>query len=683
MKLDNTELTALEGAVRGQIAAASGSINSDVSQDRSDLMDRYFGEPYGDEVEGRSAVVMSDVADTIEWIKPELLEIFTAGDKAAELVPVDGEDVKQAAVESAALNHMFYQQNNGFLVLYEWITDGLLQKNGYVRSDWDDHRVIEIDEYRDISLDALTAALEEVEAAGGKYEVLEQELGIQQMQVETPEGPQSQEIEYVKRVKVRVERTSTKYTIETSAPEDMEVAARWSKSSLEGVPFAAARADRPVSWLIEKGFDRDQAEALNDRSDNDTEEEISRFTSDGATEDDDEAEADTSTREVVVREAYIRYDINDDGRSELLKVWIGGEHGKILKWASGEYAIEEVDSIPFSGWSPIIVPHRHVGRSVAELVDDLQRIRTVLARQMLDNIYQSNNARKVVYEDAIGEHTISDLLDNVTGGIIRAEGAPGGIQFEVPPNLVQPSLAALQFIDDVRENRTGVTKYNQGLDSDSLNKTSSGITKILSQSQKKVLLIARIFAETGMKDLFRRMHRDLRRGPSTKLMIKMGGEFLEVDPTEWRDRDDMTINVGLGTGDVDAQLQRLMMLRQAQSEDAQYGLVGVEERAKLNKKLEELMGFKGGGFFKDADQVEPPQEQQDPTMMMLQAQMQVEEQKHQLAQAELMLKSQMAKAEDDRKRDETNVKAAVDMAKIESGEEVKVLDTVMALNQPG
>ena len=415
MNLQETELQELEGAVRGQISGASSSVNSDISKDRAHLMDRYLGEKLGNEAENRSGVVMSDVADTIEWIKPELMEIFTASDKAAEMTPKGADDVQQAAVESAGLNHMFYQQNNGFVLLYEWLTDGLLQKNGYVRSDWDEQRVVEIDEYADLSVEWLAAKLKEIEdEEGANVEILEQDMDVEMIEVATPDGQMiEQPVEYIKSLKMRVERTSKQYTIEAVAPEDMEVAPRWHKATLQGVPFCAHKASRPVSWLVEKGFDRKQAETLNDRSENGTSEEISRFNSEGASENDDETEADVSTRDVTVREAYIRYDINDDGRSELLRVWIGGEHGKILKWESGEPAVEEVDSIPFSSWSPIIIPHRHVGRSAAELVDDLQEIRTVLTRQMLDNIYQSNNAQKIVYEDAIGEHTISDILNNV------------------------------------------------------------------------------------------------------------------------------------------------------------------------------------------------------------------------------------------------------------------------------
>lgn len=689
----------VEAALRTQIAEAKTSDNTDISHDRANLFDRYMGEPYGDEVDGRSSVVMSDVADTIEWIKPELLDIFTTGDKAAAFAPVSAEDVLAAEQETLAVNHVFYQQNNGFLVFYEWFTDALLQKNGYVRSDWDTRETVEISEYADLSAEELSEITSEIEAADGSFEILEQEteeapnpalaeaaaagVEIEQAAQLLAAAGQPLTLLRIKNIRIKSRRPANRYVIETVSPEDMEVSPRWRSISLTDAPYCAHRAERPVSWFVEMGFDRKQAEKLQDANDDDTEEEVTRFNVAGSTEHGYGDDADKSTREVVVRESYMRFDIDGDGRSELLKIWSGGEQGEILQWSDGRPAIEEVDAAPFSALTPIIVPHRHVGRSVAELVDDLQKIRTVLTRQMLDNVSMSNNAERVVYEDAIGEHTISDLLSTRVGKIIRADGPPGSIQYEVPPNLVPTSLQALEFIDGVRENRTGVTRYNQGLDADSLNKTASGITKILSASQKKILLIARIFAETGVKDLFRRIHRDLRRGPSKEMIVRMQGDYVPVDPREWAERDDVTISVGLGTGDKDAQLARLMALRQAQTEDAQFGLVGIEERERLNSKMVEVMGFKGAGFFKAAKQVEQAPAQPDPTQQMLEMQMAVEQQKAQLEMAKLRMDYQKALMEDDRKRDETNIRALTDIERARAqGDTAADVEIIRAMNQP-
>lgn len=683
------DLDKLQAAIRSQLAQARKSYNSDIANERGELFDAYMGEPYGDEVKGRSSVVMSDVMDTIEWIKPELLEIFTTGDKAVEFSPVGDEDVELAEQETAAVNHVFYRQNNGFLVFYEWFTDALLQKNGYVRSAWDERERVEIMELEDPEPDALAELQAEVEANGGDFDVMDRDVEtVEEMQDFGDGVMMPVEREVVKSIRVRITHRDKRYVIETIAPEEMEISPRWKSVDLAGCPYAAHRAERPVSWLVEMGFDREQAKTISEANQDDDEEELKRFNQRGSTEFGHGEEADKSTREVIVREAYVRYDMDGDDKSELLRVWLGGSEGEILRWADGEEAVEEVDDFPFSSLTPIIVPHRHVGVSVAELVDDLQKIRTVLTRQMLDNVYLSNNATKVVYEDAIGEHTISDLISPQVGKIVRAAGAPGGVQYEVPPNLVPASLQALAFIDEVRENRSGVTKYNQGLDANSLNKTSSGITKILSQSQKKILLIARIFAETGVKDLFRRIHRDLRNGPSREMIVNMRGKYVPVDPSEWRERDDVTISVGLGTGDKDAQIQRLMALRQMQAEDAAYGLVGLEERARLNEKLVELVGFKGVGLFKSAEQAQEAAaqtpEQPDPTQQMLQMQMAIEQQKAQLEMAKLQLEATKAQMEDDRKRDETNVKAQVEIAKMQENADAALnMELIKRENRPG
>ena len=689
--MNERERLKLQSALRTQIADAGGRANTDIEKDRAHLFDRYMGKPYGDEQDGRSKVVMSDVADTIEWIKPELLDFFTKGDNAAELAPVDADDVQQAEIETRALNHVFYQQNDGFLIMAEWFTDALLMKNGYVRSDWDSRDVVKIDEYRDITQDELARIEAEAEESGAKLEiVLRGEDKIIEAAVMTPAGPMPVAVEGWDYIKTRTVAKNDRYLIETIPPDEMEVSPRWKSIFLREAPYCAHRGTRTVSWCVEKGFNRAQVEKIHEANDDDNETEISRWSQRGAFESTAPEEADKSAREIEVREAYMRFDINDDGKSELLRIWAAGsgDNIEILQWENGDYAVDEVEEPPFSPLTPIIVPHRHVGRSVAELVDDLQKIRTVLTRQMLDNVYQGNNARKVVY-GLPGKHTISDLLNNRPGSVIRAPNMdPGSIQFEVPPNLVPSSLQALGFMDEVRENRTGVTKYNQGMDANSLNKTATGIQQILSASQKKILLIARIFAETGVKDLFRRIHKDLRNGPSNAIMLNFGDGFIETDPREWRERDDVTVNVGLGTGDKDTQLGRVMMLRQAQVEDARFGLVGIEERARLNEELVNLSGFKGKAFFKSPDQIQSDQQNQGPEepsieqqILMLEAQnaqadRQIEILKLQFKREEMLMK-------DDRERDKVSIENMTKIATAELDGDAKFdAELIRAENQP-
>jgi len=270
------------------------------------------------------------------------------------------------------------------------------------------------------------------------------------------------------------------------------------------------------------------------------------------------------------------------------------------------------------------VPHKHYGLSMAELVADLQRIRTVLTRQMLDNIVYGNNEDTVVDSDRADDETYQDLAITQPGRTIRAPGGMATVGRLPIQQMAQQSLQAIEYVDTVRENRTGVTRYNQGMDADSLNKTASGVQQIMSAAQRKVLLIARIFAETGVRRLFLGVHRDLRRGPLKRIAMRLRNEWVEVDPRTWRHRADMTVNVGLGTGAKDQQMAYLGQILAQQKEGLSAGLVGYEHLHHTLTKMVELAGFKDSvKFFPDPQELEERQQQQgdepDPMSIMAEA----------------------------------------------------------------
>ena len=151
----------------------------------------------------------------------------------------------------------------------------------------------------------------------------------------------------------------------------------------------------------------------------------------------------------------------------------------------------------------------------------------------------------------------------------------------------------------LRENRTGVTKYNQGLDANSLNKTATGIKNIMNASQKKILLIARIFAETGVKSLMRRIHRDLRKGPIKTITARLRNEWVDVNPRVWKDRADMSVSVGLGTGNKDNMLQRLNMILERQIQGMEVGLSDPQKILHTLHKMVDLSDLKAPELFFD------------------------------------------------------------------------------------
>jgi hypothetical protein len=650
-KMKNSEL---ESLLASQQNNAVGALNGTIGQHRSSLMDRYNGEPYGDEVADRSKIVMTDIRDTLESIKPELLDIFYGGDKVVEFSPRGDEDVDAAEQETDVCNYVFNQKNNGFMVLYTWFTDALLLKNGYVKRYWDDREVTEIEEYDDLDPQEAVSIITDLEQVDGEVEIVERWGGPNEFGEMEPMG-----------FKVKIVRELKEYKVEPVPPEEVYVSPQWNKLSFKDCPFLAHRSSRTVSDLIGMGFDRKQVEALPEVDDKlDSEEAETRFSGENFDENNLTSSTDISMRTVRVYENYILVDRDGDGIAELLQIFTGGDNGTILK-RNGKLAIEEVRSTPFNTACPLPIPHKHYGFSIAELVEDLQRLRTVLVRQMVDNIVGTNDPDIVVDEDQMTDATHEDLAITQAGRVLRIPGGVASLNYLPVPNSASQSLQGIQYVDSLREERTGVTKHAQGLNADSLKPLAEGtVDQLMTASQKKILMIARIFAETAVAPMFLDMHADLRAGPLKSIGIKLNNEWVEVNPRTWKDRADMTVNVGLGTGDRDVQFQRLSIILMQQKEALAQGMPGVgpEQIHHTLSKMIELSGFKDvEAFFPDPANIppappEPPQP--DPAMMLAQVEMQKATMQRDTKMAELEIKKMDAETKrldllmkDDRERD--------------------------------
>ena len=669
--MKNDELKALLHQYQN---TAVGAFNGEIGQTRTELMDRYNAEVYGDEVKDRSQFVATDVRDTVESILPELMDIFFGGDKVVQFNPVGAEDVEAAEQETDVCNHVS-QMNDGFMTFYSWFKDALIEKNGYVKRYWDERTVEEIEEYDDLTVDEKLQILSNINADEIEFleqwdnadELLEESFG------ELPEGFVLDEAtaaqiqaspDFRCGFKLKTTDELKEYKVEPTPPEEIRVFPRWHKLDFEGCPFVAHRRRLRVTDLIEMGFQRKQVEALpqNDQR-YDTEEANSRFSSELLTETDLAAVSDVSMREVMVYENYVRADYDGDGRAELLQVYTAGETGEILKYRGGKLAIEPVDGTPFNVLCPVPAPHKHYGVSVAEMVTDLQRLKSVLVRQLVDNLLISNNPDVVVDENAASDDTYEDLMQTQPGRIIRVPGGMAAVGALTAPSTAQASLAGIEYVDTVREARTGVTRYNQGMDADSLNKTATGVRQIMSAAQKKILLIARIFAETGVKRLFLDMHRDLRKGPMRELALQLRNEWVSVNPRTWKTRTDMKVSVGLGTGNKEQQIQYLMAILQQQKEGMAAGMVTKENIHHTMTKIVELAGFKDpASFFPEPSELPEPQPQPDPAMALAEIEMQKNQLQAQMKANELQIKQLDILMKDDRERDLAAAKIEADEA---------------------
>jgi hypothetical protein len=635
----------LKSTIGRLIQDANAQDSTDI---RSDLFDQYMAEPYGDETKGQSSFVSSDVADVVEGLLPDIMDVFTSSENLVEFTPVGAEDEDAAKQETDAVSHMFWQKTDGFTLLYTWIKEALIQQNSYVKRGWVEKERVTIEEYEDLTEDELMQIFSQID---GDYEILESSETVEGEPQVDPNTGEEIPPPVMTNVKFRCTKTDKEYAIDCIPQDEFFLTPRWNKLSLTGVPCCGHRRSMERGELRSMGFSEESIEAAGSE-DLDSFAKQNRWDTETVFED-TANEGDDSTKKCTIYEAYIRADLNDDGKAELLKVWSGGDGSQIMTWENGEDAIEEVSHVPFSAITPYLVPHRHVGRCPAELVTDIQRVNTVLTRHTLDNLYKTNYARPAFDENMASSDTYNDLANPAHGAPIRTGGAI--IDWHRPPSVIDTTLPIMQRMDQLKENRTGATRYNQGLDPESLNKTAAGQRMTMNAGQKKTMLIARTLAETGLRDLFLGIHRDLRSGPMKEIVMKLRGEWTPINPRTWKDRSDMNIAVGMGSGNRDQKRAAIGMFGEIQRELIQNGSRMVDEQKiySATAKMAETYGIKSiEPYFHDPRTLPPmppaPPPPPDPMMIAAQSQadkvqadMQIDMMNAQLKQQEMQGKQQL------------------------------------------
>jgi len=570
--------------------------------EREKAQREYFRMPYGNEEDGWSSIVTSDVQDTVEWILPQLLDIFAATDSIVSFEPTSQEDVKGAEQATDTCNYIFNKKNDGFLILYTAIKDALLVKNGAVHWRKETKRRKVKTPLRGVSEMQLTMALEQ----GG--EILNAEP-VGQVQ-----DPMTGEVLAIYNATLEREEANQEIKVEAFPPEDLLVKRDWTKPLLHDCPYVARIMRVTLSDLIEMGYSDVTAEDLSGSDapseSADAEFRTSRLSQNGDAYEDDTMVSveDDSLTEGYLRIEYVLVDYDGDGIAERRCVY--RLKNRILK-------NEEESHVPIATASPILVAHRWDGMSIAETVSDIQQLKTEMTRQMLNSLYLANTPRTKVLTNAQGSPlaNIDDLLDARPGGILRTQSMDG-IQEYVTPFVGGQTLPILEYVDAMRENRTGVTRYSQGLGADGLEKTNGESARLMNASQMRIKLIARIMAECLVKPIFQGILKLLTEGEMQKIAFRLRNDFIEYDPQEWRDSYDMTINVGLGTGDKDMQLRHLSAIFQSQMALAQspFGpaLIDPTKIYNTQAKLAENAGFKNVGDFWRDPVKEPPPPQQPP-----------------------------------------------------------------------
>lgn len=573
MPMNDSDLLALLGAEE----ADADTYQTDVGKQREKAMQYYRMEPYGDEVEERSSVVTSEVMDTIEWAKPALLKMFSTSKDASKFVPMTPAGVSAADQASKWVNHVFWTQNQGFLILHDWITDGLMQKVGIVKAWAEDCKTNREETYEGVTADDLSLMLEGLGVEGDDYEVI--------AKADRDDGTYD--------VTVRIFETESQIKVDGVPPEQFRITRATRR--LKDARYVAHKRPMTRSELVEMGIDRDKVMSLpaNERDAGTDREESSRFSDeqyDGGRSD----IVNEMMAEVEVTEAYVRVDYDGDGIAERRRVLSAG--GRILM-------NDRHDTLPFAAWSPILIPHKVIGMSLADLAMPIQRIKSALWRQILDNAYQANNSRKAFNQNTVNA---DDLLTNRVGGGVRVDGEPAGqiVPIETPI-ILGDSLGLVEAADDMREFRTGVTRTQQGDQANALHDTSTGLSRIMDAQNERLLCYARIFAETGWSDLQWIILELTQKHQSDAREIMVNGEPMVIDPRTWSHKLTLELNVGLGSADLDKSIEQLSAILGLQKEAMEAGGATYENIYNTLTDLLALTGRKDvSRYFVPPDMVE-------------------------------------------------------------------------------
>lgn len=613
----------LQAILDNEIDNAIGYINTETVEERRNALMAYNREPYGNEVEGRSTIVTGEVAEAIDGALPQLIRIFTQSDDVVRFEPKAPGDEEAAKQATEYCNWVLMNDNPGFEVFHTWFKDALLQKNGVIKVWWNDETSVDKEKYENLTEDELTLLL-----ADGQMEVVSQEqVQIGEMPSMMPDpatGMPVQTMQPIFAYNVKVKKINKKGSVkvENVPPEEFLISKKARR--VADAPFVAHRKLTTRSELIAMGFKKDDIDLLPAYDDlTFTPERVARFPNG---EQPDDPSLDTSMDEIETFECYIRTDYDGDGIAELRHVFYAGS--TILE-------NEEADFIPFCSVCPIPMPHKFFGHSLADRVGDIQKIKTTITRQMLDNLYLSNNARMAVVD---GQVNLDDMLTVTPGGIVRVKN-PQAITPLTVPLVANQAFPMLGYMDEVQQKRTGVTQASQGLDPNILqNTTATAVAMVQNAGAAKVELIARIFAESGVKDLFRAILHLVCKYQDKERIVRMRGKFVPIDPREWNNEYDVSINVGLGTGNREQQMAMTAAVLQKQEQIlAQMGMVNPlvspsQYRNTLGRFIESA-GFKDTNeFFREItpemeqQMMQPQPPQPDPAMaaIMQQAQAQIE-----------------------------------------------------------
>lgn len=691
---DGEDLT-LQSVLKAEFDDAADYVDTVVAPIRTAAQQYYQGAPFGDEEPGRSQIVLRVTADTVDSIMPSLMRVFVGGEDVVYFEPTTAEDIAAAEQATDYINWQLEADgNNRFILFYSWMKDALLKKVGFVTWEWCEAESVTEQSYTDLSPgQAKILQLEE------DVKVLSQKVKVKadpevEEFLQDPGLSPSQQLEIAAHLEVsvdmRIKRTRKRGFLKFSpVPPEEIVISRHAKDE-DNATLVARRRYVKASDLIAMGISEDEVEQARGGRQGTfgtNQEALIRqlnpeFNTSGG--------ADDSQHDVFLLEGWLRVDMDDDGVAELHFIRAIGDGMLIVH--------DEIEpGVRLACLSPIIEPHTLWGTSMADKTMDLQNISSHVMRGTLDSLASSIFPTLGVVEGAV---ELEDALNTEMGRVIRMK-APGMVQPFSEPFIGPQALQVLDYLDKIKAKRTGQSDASQGLDPDVLQSTTrAAVNATISGAEEAKELIARTFAETGVKKLFKGALQTITRHQDKPRVIRLRGKFVEMDPRDWDGDMDAKANVGLGRGD---DLQKMGFLGQIKATQEailmQMGpgnpIVGLDQYYNTLAEMCRIAGYKDAGrFFRQIDsdaaqalaqQAGQQQGASDPAQAMVAIEQAKAQAKMQTDTMRAQVDVWKAKQEDDRERDRLDADIALERAKLQGEYAIDInaqqLDAQMTANR--
>jgi hypothetical protein len=672
-KIDQTKelnLEELQGVLKSEMDDAKDFIDQ-IDEERADATDYYLGNSPSAQSSMQSEFVSTDVRDSVLFMLPSIMRTFFGTSKVVEFIPHGPEDIEVAKQQTDYINYIIQQKNPGFKVMYDVFKDALVRKSGYVKAYWDDTISASTHEYSDISPEAYQALMLDPDV-----EMVEEKAEMQSITIMDPETNEEVTQETPISYDVTIRRVKAKDQVVIEAVPTEEILISRHARDLHSSPYVAHRMVKTISDLVAMGYDKEQMEQFAGSGNAVDEESYQLEQARNPYADFTGVDrADNNSKNVLYVEHYVFYDLDGDGIDERVRVCTVGNGLNIVNTIPW-------DDLPITLFCPDPEPHTSIGSCPADYLMPIQAAKSQIMRDTLDSLGHAIFPRMGIVE---GQVNIDDVLNTDIGQPIRMR-APGMVQPFTVPFVGKEAFPVLSYLDESKENRTGVSKASAGLNADALqSSTASAVSATMSGAQGRIELICRHFAD-GMKDLFKLVNSLVIKNQEGQDVMRLNNEFIPVDPRYWDADKDMVVNVAISKSSDEEKFQVLTSLAQKQEQimqtlGPQNPLVDLQQYANTLTKMIEMAGFKDAKTFINTDippmpPQQPEEQKPDPAEMLAQAEAMKAQNLGQKAIIDAETDRMKIIMEDDRNRDEAEANMKIKIAELQAkyGAQVNVAE---------